>query len=205
MLTISNNKSFMPGVYINQAKIVGAIDISGQPTYQDNPESVRDLAVELEFDIGKEWTKKVIIKGNLKINPRSPKVIDDWGSAFVVKDLFIKLGCFDNLTKEEQRDKLKIFSMKEVPVDFLVKLIGLNVFTLDYVKGISEEGKLKYATWNIVDTDEDRLAIAFKSSYAKGYPNNYKPELLNSLPSASTLVTQPINTNEEVPEEDFIF
>jgi hypothetical protein len=205
MLTINNTKSFMPGVYINQAKIVGAIDISGQPTYQDNPESVRDLAVELEFDIGKEWTKKVIIKGNLKINTRSPKVIDDWGSAFVVKDLFIKTGCFDNLTKEEQREKLKIFSVKEIPVDFLVKLIGLNLFTLDYVKGMSDEGKLKYTTWNIVDTEEDRLAIAFKSSYAKGYPNNYKPELLNSPSSVSTLVTQPINTNEEVPEEDFIF
>lgn len=195
----------MPGVYINQAKIVGAIDISGQPTYQDNPESVRDLAVELEFDIGKEWTKKVIIKGNLKINPRSPKVIDDWGSAFVVKDLFIKTGCFDNLNKEEQREKLKIFSMKEIPVDFLVKLIGLNLFTLDYVKGISEEGKLKYATWNIVDTDEDRLANSFKASVNKGYPNNYKPELLTTLPKTPSLVEEPINTNEEVPEEDFIF
>lgn len=205
MLTLTQTKSFMPGVYINQAKIIGAIDISGKPTYQDNPESVRDLAIELELDIGKEWNKKVIIKGNLKINPRSPKVIDDWGSAFVVKDLFLKLGCFDNLNKEELAEKLKIFSIKEIPADFLVKLIGKSVYVLDYIKGLSDEGKPRYGTWNIVDTDEDKLAIAFRSSVAKGYPSNYKPELL-SLYNSNTSTDTPTNNNEEVPEEeDFIF
>lgn len=205
MLTLTQTKSFMPGVYINQAKIIGAIDISGKPTYQDNPESVRDLAIELELDIGKEWNKKVIIKGNLKINPSSPKVIDDWGSAFVVKDLFLKLGCFDNLNKEELAEKLKIFSIKEIPADFLVKLIGKSVYVLDYIKGLSDEGKPRYGTWNIVDTDEDKLAIAFRSSVAKGYPSNYKPELL-SLYNSNTSTDTPTNNNEEVPEEeDFIF
>lgn len=205
MLTLTQTKSFMPGVYINQAKIIGAIDISGKPTYQDNPESVRDLAIELELDIGKEWNKKVIIKGNLKINPKSPKVIDDWGSAFVVKDLFLKLGCFDYLNKEELAEKLKIFSIKEIPADFLVKLIGKSVYVLDYIKGLSDEGKPRYGTWNIVDTDEDKLAIAFRSSVAKGYPSNYKPELL-SLYNSNTSTDTPTNNNEEVPEEeDFIF
>lgn len=204
MLTLTQTKSFMPGVYINQAKIIGAIDLSGKPTYQDNPESVRDLAVELELDIGKEWNKKVIIKGNLKINPKSPKVIDDWGSAFVVKDLFLKLGCFDNLNKDELAEKLKIFSIREIPADFLVKLIGKSVYVLDYIKGLSDEGKPRYGTWNIVDTDEDRLAASFKVSISKGYPSNYKPELL-SLYNPNTSTDTPANNTEEAPDEDFIF
>lgn len=205
MLTLNQTKTFMPGVYINQANIIAAVDLSGKPTYQDNPESIRDLAVELELDIGKEWTKKVIIKGNLKINPKSPKIIDDWGSAFVVKDLFLKLGCFEDLDKAELNDKLKIFSGKEIPDDLLVKLIGKSLYVLDYIKGLSDEGRPKYGTWNIVDTDEDKLAAAFKSSVAKGYPSNYKPELLSlSSPNPSNGTTA--NNNEEIPEEeDFIF
>ena len=121
MLTLNQSNSFMPGVYIHQATIIGAEDMSGKPTYADLPESIRDLAVEVEFDIGKEWTKKVIFKGNLKlVDPKNPKSID-WGGAFVVRDFFTKTGCFNNLTKEEIAEKLKSFSHKDIPADFMVK------------------------------------------------------------------------------------
>ena len=179
MLTLNQgNGSFMPGVFINEATVIGVDDLSGKPTYQDLPESIRDLAIEVEFDIGKEWTKKVIFKGNLKYNSKSPKVIDDWGSAFVIRDFFQKTGCFYKLDKSEINEKMQTFSEKEIPLDFLSKVKGRQIYLVDYVKGMTEDGKLRYGTWNIVDTDEEKLKIAFKSSLARGYPNNYKPELL---------------------------
>ena len=181
MLTLNQgNGSFMPGVFVNPGTIIGAIDLSGKPTYLDLPESIYDLAVEVEFDIGKEWNKKVIFKGNLKYNPESPKVIDHWGSAFIVKDFFQKTGCFDKLDKNELKEKLQTFSEKEIPLDFISKIKGRRVYLVDYVKGMSDEGKLRYGTWNIVDIDEDKLKYAFKTSVAKGYPSNYKPELIES-------------------------
>lgn len=204
MLSINQGGSFMPGVFIKEATIIYAVDISGKPTYQDNPESIRDLAVEVEFDIGKEWTKKVVFKGNLKLDPKSPKIVTDWGSAFVVKDLFMKTHCFSSLTKEELKEKLFSFSQKDIPADFLLKIKGKKVFILDYVKGISEDGRLKYGTWNIVDTDPDILQQLFSKSVAKGYPGNYKPELLSkSLTELS--VSAPTEAAEALIEDDFIF
>ena len=204
MLSVNQGNSFMPGVFVKEATIIGAIDISGKPTYQDNSESIKDLAVEVEFDIGKEWTKKVIFKGNLKLNPTSPKVVDDWGSAFVVKELFVKTGCFNNLIREELKEKLASFSNKDIPPDFLAKIHGKKIFILDYVKGISEDGRLKYSTWNIVDTDPDILQQLFSKSVARGYPSNYKPELLNkSLTELS--ISSPIENTEALVEDDFIF
>lgn len=205
MLTLDNgNSSFMPGVYINEATVIGATDLCGKPTYAELPESIRDLAIEVEFDIGKDWTKKVILKGNLKYDPKSPKIIADWGSAFVIRDFFQKTGCFDRLTKEELKEKLQNFSGKEIPSDFLLKIRGKKVLLVDYVKGMTEDGKLRYGTWNIVDTDEEKLKNAFKASVSRGYPSNYKPELLkqdDSFDYGSAV-------NEEQPatvDDDFIF
>ncbi len=208
MLTLNQSNSFMPGVYIKQATVIGAEDISGKPTYADLPESIRDLAVEVEFNIGKEWTKKVIFKGNLKlVDPKNPKSID-WGGAFVVRDFFTKTDCFNDLTKEEIAEKLKSFSHKDIPADFLVKVRNKQVFLLDYVKDVADNGKLKYGTWNIVDTNEDRLKAQFKASLSRGYPRNYKPELLNQQTEEDASFGYGANVNESVSDnsnEDFPF
>ncbi len=202
MLTLNQSNSFMPGVYIHQATIIGAEDISGKPTYADLPESIRDLAVEVEFDIGKEWTKKVIFKGNLKlVDPKNPKSID-WGGAFIVRDFFTKTGCFNDLTKEEIAEKLKSFSHKDIPADFMVKIRNKQVFLLDYVKDVADNGKLKYGTWNIVDTNEDRLKAQFKASLSRGYPSNYKPELLNQQTEEDASFSYGANVNES-PSAEF--
>jgi len=73
----------------------------------------------------------------------------------------------------------KEFVKKEVPVNFLLKVRNKSVFILDYIRGISEEGKPKYYTWNVVKKDGQELIEMFKLSLAKGYPSNYKPELVN--------------------------
>ena len=67
MLSLNNNNhSELPGVYINKAIVVAAVDHSGRPTFNDDPESIRDLAVEVEFNIGQQWNKQVMCSGNLK-------------------------------------------------------------------------------------------------------------------------------------------
>ncbi len=180
-LNNQNGNGFMKGVFVTDAKIINLINISGKPTYQDNPDSIRDLAIEIEFDINKSWTKKVIIKGDFK---KANETITDWGSAFLVKEFFIKIGCFRGLTEEEINDRLKLLEKKQIPADFLVKSKNKKVYILDYIRAISDDGKLKYSTWNIVDTDPEQLKNAFKVSVAKGYPSNYKPELLDEVTEA---------------------
>lgn len=180
MLSLNNNTNYteLPGVFVNEATVLSAKDISGMPTYNNDPETISDIAVEVEFDIGKDWIKTVIFKGNLKFKKENPKEVDHWGSAFVVKELFIMTKCFEGLNKEEMSERLEIFSKKEIPADFLSKIRGKSISILSYIRGISEEGKPRYSTWSIVDTDPDRLINAFKVSLSKGYPQNYNPELL---------------------------
>ncbi|MDA3861515.1 MAG: hypothetical protein PF445_09835 [Melioribacteraceae bacterium] len=185
MLTLNNNNGQthgLTGVFIKEARIVSATDLSGKPSYQDNPESIRDLAVEIEFDIGQDWNKKVVFKGDLKQDGN----FINWHSAFIVKELFIQTGCFNNLTEEEIQDRLQTFTQKQIPVDFLSKIRGRSIFSLDYIRGINEEGKPRYSSWNIVKKDEHALAEAFRISIAKGYPSNYKPELINNPEKAES-------------------
>lgn len=179
MLSLSNQSGngFMKGVFITEAKIINLIDISGKPTYAENPDSTHDLAIEIEFDINKSWTKKVVIKGDFK---KDGNAITGWGSAFVVKDFFIKIGCFRGLLEEEIKERIGLLEKKQIPADFLVKARNKKIYILDYVRAMTDDGKLKYSTWNIVDTDPEILKGAFKTSVAKGYPSNYKPELMDN-------------------------
>ncbi len=80
---------------------------------------------------------------------------------------------------DEINKRLIIFANKEIPADFLLKIRGKSVYIVSYVKGRSEDGKLRYGTWSIVDKDPDKLLEAFKVSISKGYPTNYRPEVLN--------------------------
>ena len=76
------------------------------------------------------------------------------------------------------------------------------------MKDVADNGKLKYGTWNIVDTNEDRLKAQFKASLSRGYPSNYKPELLNQQTEENTSFGYGANVNESVsanPDEDFPF
>lgn len=205
-LTNSTQNHGLTGVFIKEAVIISAIDLSGKPTYNDDPTSIRDLAVEVEFNIGKDWNKKVIFKGNLKEENGN----SNWHSAFVVKELFIQTGCFNNLTEEEIKDRLKIFSQKMIPADFLSKIRNKSVYILDYVKGISEDGKPKYSTWNIVKKDESELVEAFRQSIAKGYPSNYDPSLIANPEKAelfeygaNTEQNRVVLTGTEVQDFDF--
>ena len=177
MLSLSNQdgNGFMKGVFITEAKIINLTDISGKPTFAENPDSTHDLAIEIEFDINKSWTKKVSIKGDFK---KDGNAITGWGSAFVVKDFFIKIGCFRGLVEEEIKERIQLLEKQQIPADFLLKARNKKIFILDYVRAATDDGKLKYSTWNIVDADPEILRSAFKTSVAKGYPANYKPELV---------------------------
>lgn len=191
MLTLSKNKKNgrMKGVFINEATVVSITDFSGKPTFNDDPDSVKDLAVEVEFDIGQQWNKIVLIKGDLK---RENHKVVDWGGAFVVKDFFIKTGCFKGMTKEEIDSRLKLLEKGEMPADFLSKPLNRKIYILSYVRGMSHDLKPKYSTWNIVDSDPEQLLNLFKNSVAKGYPSNFNPDLLDEKESSdnSNLVTE---------------
>ena len=204
MLSLNNNNHCeLPGVYINKAVVVAAVEYSGKPTYNDDPASVRDLAVEVEFNVGQPWNKKVMFSGNLKFKKDYPDEVEDWHSAFIVRELFQQTGCFDELTKDEISKRLVIFANKEIPVDFLLKIRGKTVYIVSYVKGRSEDGKLRYSTWSLVDKDPDRLLEAFKVSISKGYPTNYKPEVLKES-RTEELVSSPSNGKPYDIDEDFV-
>jgi hypothetical protein len=129
--------------------------------------------------------------------------VEDWHSAFIVRELFLQTGCFDDLTKDEINKRLVIFANKEIPVDFLLKIRGKTVYIVSYVKGRTEDGKLRYGTWSLVDKDPDRLLEAFKVSISKDYPTKYNPDVLKES-RTEEVASSPSNGKPYDIDEDFL-
>ncbi|MDP4194832.1 MAG: hypothetical protein Q8940_07275 [Bacteroidota bacterium] len=173
----NENSTDMKGVYVSQSSIVNASDVSGRPVF----DNTFDLALELEITTNFDWNKKFTLKGNFKRDPQNQKVVIDWGGAFVIRNIFQMLGFFDSLNDEEKKEKMNLFQLGKIPIDFLQRLKGQKIYTLSYVYGWdAEKGKAKYTTWNQVGLDRSKLLAEFKKSLMKGFPKNYDPDSLEN-------------------------
>ena len=180
-MTLSCSKQFNansrgPGIYVNQATIVSAEDISGKPVpYLDNP---FDIGMKLTLNIGKDFQPELVIAGSFKRDPVNGDIIG-WGSAFVVQEAMARLG-YTGLLEEGNR----------IPVDALDDCVGQTILRLSYVSAVKDSGKFRYSDWNQIATlDEgaENLVQRFRRSLTRGYPKNYRPELLDTLPKRETL------------------
>ena len=162
-----NSSTYAPGIFINQVTVVGAVDVSGtQLPFMERP---IDIGLKLTLDIGRDFQPELLIAGNFKRDPKSNEVVG-WGSAFVVQEALARLGYTGTLEGDNR-----------IPADVLAEVVGKHIYRLSYVSGQKDGGKLRYSDWNQIATLEeggDDLLARFKKSLTRGYPKNYKPDLL---------------------------
>lgn len=182
-LSSGGGEQFMPGVWINDVTVKYMDTSEYNKDFNGNP---YDFAIELTVEKN-GYDKKMWFRGNL-----SKKKADSWGSALRVRDLFVALGLFDDLTKEELAEKLAILEQKDIPADFFIKAKGKKLITLEYVNDLYQ-GKPSYKSWDVVkrpDYDKKKFLEEFKKEIERkkkdGYPLPYKPELMELKPSEST-------------------
>jgi hypothetical protein len=163
-------RTYGPGVFINEVEVAAAEDISGTtPPFMDRPV---DIGIKLTLEIGKNFQPVLSITGNFKRDTDTGEVIG-WGSAFVVQEALSRLGFKGELDQENR-----------IPADALQRVIGKSFLRLSYISGEKQNGKPRYSDWGrMASTEEgaEELAKRFKQSVAKGYPKNYRPELLDQL------------------------
>ena len=169
------------GIFINLVKIATAVDISKmQLPFLEQP---IDIGIKLLLDIGRDFQPELIIAGNFERNAITEE-IQGWKSAFVVQDAMYRLGYSGNLTVDNR-----------VPQAALDALKGHQFYRLSYVSGTKDNGKLRYSDWNniaSVGDGPDSLAKRFQKSLLKGYPKNYRPELLDEPVAVPATVTNDV-------------
>ena len=176
----------MPGVWIDRVLISSVKDISGQKMPFND--SKCDLGIEITFDIGRSYKPVTTIAG--KFERDEAGIITGWGKAFPVSRIFSALNIKGQLTADNK-----------LPAEAVQSLAGMYVWRLSYVKGRRPDNpeKLSYSTWNVflpgdVPENEVKLLEMFKKSLKKGYPSNYKPEVLEPIflpPDADKPVNKP--------------
>ena len=182
-----------PGVYVGEATIVKATDISGK-IVGDWMQRPYDCGVQLKLEIGKDFQPDLTIGGNFA--RAEDGSIVKWGGAFTVKQLF------DNL-----QIKLGKIVAGKLPKDGVPQLTGKKILKLSYVTGKNkkDDTKLSYGTWNTVmlagNGAEPALLAQWDRSVKKGYPKNYHPEIMNTqdvsfTPESSKEFTE----KEETPQ-----
>lgn len=167
------------GIYVNEVTVIGAEDISGVELRFGN---MFDIGIKLTVDVGRDFYPELIIAGNFKHDPDSSEVIG-WGGAFVVQEALSRLGYTGNLEKQNN-----------IPEEVLREAIGKRVLRLTYVSGRKENGKPRYSDWNLIATVEEGaqfLVNRFRRSLARGYPKNYRPELLDAPTDVSLTEANP--------------
>jgi hypothetical protein len=171
------------GIFISKVQIVNAVNRSGE-----RPEFLRntpDIFIELKLDVGKDFQPTMSFFGDFKRDPRSGEILD-WGSAFKIRNLFSAFGIEGEVAENGT-----------ISDGLVNRLFGKEFYRLQYVSGEKYDGKLKYSDWTdqIEIENPDNLARAFFRSVEKGFPKNYKPELLNGNLDSNGYSTSVIGSN----------
>lgn len=132
---LQNDQQEYSGLFINEATIKSARSVSNEDIYKN--EKPVDVGIEMELEIGKTFFPKITIAGNLNLAETGNKM---WGSAMKVK---IFLSDMRVKWKELNPDN-------SIPQDVLDQLTGLKIMRLQYPAKRSEEGKIRYNTYNRV-------------------------------------------------------
>lgn len=193
-MTLSCDKPFStnkygPGIFVNKATIVDAVDISGQAYgYMQNP---CDIGIVLVLDIGRDFQPELIIGGLFKRDVNTGEVVA-WGSAFIVQEALSRLGFTGRLDPGNKIPKAALSALK-----------GRPILRLSYVSGTRENGKLKYSDWSqigVPESGESELVGRFRKSLSRGFPKNYRPELVDA-----GVPLEPTSAPLPSPEVDDVF
>ena len=162
--------SYGNGILISLVTIADVEDISGtKPLFFNEP---IDVGVKLTLDISRDFHPELIIAGNFDRDQYTNE-IKGWGSGFLVQDMLFRLGYKGNLNPDNSIPESAIRSLK-----------GKQIYRLSYVTGTKDDGKPRYCDWNLIASKEEgaeSLFNRFRKSLSKGYPRNYKPEVIEQL------------------------
>ena len=170
-MTLSCERSFKkneygPGILVNEVTIADVGDVSGETgPFFDRP---WDIGVRLFLEVGRDFQPELVSAGEFKRNAKGEVI--GWGSAFVVQEALMRLGYSGDLD-----------SANRIPFKVLQSLVGKKFLRLTYVSRLNDKGRVKYTDWNQIGTLEEgpaELVNRFKRSLSRGYPKNYRPEVL---------------------------
>jgi len=173
------------GVYVNEATIVKVEDISGTtPVFMSR---AVDIGLKLTLEVGREFQPVMLIAGNFRVDIKTGEVIG-WGSACVVQDALYRLGYTGPLDPSNR-----------IPPKVLQDLVGRQFWRLSYVSGVKQNGKPRYSDWTTIGAIEDGhddLIARWKHSRSRGYPRNYRPDVLGA-PVVGVVVPSKATADED--------
>jgi len=128
-----------------------------------------DVDLSLLLDIyrknGSTYEFQLNIRGCFK-KDNSGKIIG-WGSCFKTQKLFQCLKINGTVSSDGT-----------ISQSNLDALVNKEVFALSYISGTKEDGKNRYQMWDILSDSRESLDEDFQYSNDRGYPRNFKPEML---------------------------
>jgi hypothetical protein len=123
------------------------------------------ILLEIYRKNGTTYEYQLNIRGTFK-KDHSGKIIG-WGSCFKIQKLFQCLKINGTVSSDGT-----------ISQSSLDALVNREVFALSYLSGTKEDGKNRYQMWDILSDSRDSLDDDFQYSNDRGYPKNYKPEML---------------------------
>lgn len=134
-----------------------------------NPDIINDVDLEIGFRTGKGHDLTMNIRGSFKKDEVTHAILD-WGSAFKIQTFCKVTGLIGEVDDDGK-----------FPEGFFNGAIGKEFYKLDYISGVKDDGSNKYSISDIVGTDPEKLKASFIKQFTeKGYPSNYKPELVDN-------------------------
>jgi hypothetical protein len=124
-----------------------------------------NLLLEIYRKNGSTYEYQLNIRGCFKKDD-SGKIIG-WGSNFKIQKLFQCLKINGTVNSDGT-----------ISQNSLDALVNREVFSLSYISGKKEDGSNRYQMWDILSDSRDAVDEDFQNSNNKGYPRNYKPDML---------------------------
>ena len=148
------------------------------------------LLLEITKKNGSTYDFQLNIRGNFKKD--STGRIIGWGSAFKIQKLFTNLSAVGIINSDGTIDD-----------KCLPKLIGKDIYVLNYVSGLKEDGSIKYQMYDAVAVDRESLIEDFQKSNDKGYPKNFNPRvLMEELSDSPDQLPDDSNSDSKVTDTD---
>ena len=160
LLTLKYSPYFIQTATIKAVKPLYANEVFGI-----NWDVDLSLLLEIKKQNGSCYDYQLSIRGNFKRD--STGRIIGWGSAFKIQKLFNNLSLIGSVNTDGSIDE-----------KCLQQLVGKEIFVLNYVSGLKDDGSVRYQMWDSVAEDRPTIQSDFLKSTDKGYPKNFFPAVL---------------------------
>lgn len=173
--------------FIQTATIKGIKPLYSNEVFGINWDIDLSLLLEIKKQNGSTYDFQLNIRGNFK-RDSSNKIIG-WGSAFKIQKLFNNLALIGSVNTDGSIDE-----------KCLQQLIGKDIFVLNYVSGLKDDGSVRYQMYDAVAEDRPAIQNDFLKSTDRGYPKNFHPEVL-----MDKITNNQISTTKKSNSSSFTF